>query len=260
MKRFHFIEIEDQNWCPANIRNGITDFLQYIVYTFHLYRPVSQRLFNSFIKSGSEKIIDLCSGGGGPWLSLTENLPKALKDQLVIYLTDLYPNTDAFNRLSHNQSAVIKYNPQPVSALDVPEELTGFRTLFSSFHHFKPYQAKEIIQDAVRKQQGIAIFESTQRHFLMIVYMLLVPVITLFITPFIRPFKWSRLFFTYILPAIPLAIMFDGIVSCFRTYTPEELSTMIDNIKGGNNYHWEIGLEKIGPLPVGVTYLIGYPK
>ena len=32
-------------------------------------------------------------------------------------------------------------------------------------------------------------------------------------TPFVRPFRWSRLLFTYVIPLIPLLVLFDGTVS-----------------------------------------------
>src|SRR5450759_4223616 len=36
-------------------------------------------------------------------------------------------------------------------------------------------------------------------------------------TPWIRPFRWSRLLWTYLIPIIPLVFLFDGVVSCHRT-------------------------------------------
>ena len=35
-------------------------------------------------------------------------------------------------------------------------------------------------------------------------------------TPFILPFRWSRLFWTYIVPALPLVLTFDVVVSLLR--------------------------------------------
>ncbi len=58
---------------------------------------------------------------------------------------------------------------------------------------------------------------------LSIVSMLFVPLGALLVTPFIRPFRWSRLVFTYVIPVLPLLIVFDGIVSCLRVYSPDEL-------------------------------------
>jgi len=150
--------------------------------------------------------------------------------------------------------------PLSVSAVNVPSSLIGFRTLFSSFHHFSPDQARSILADAVSKRQGIAIAESTQRHVLTLSYMLVTPVLVWMATPFYRNFSWRRVFWTYCLPIIPLVVLFDGLVSCMRTYTPDELQGLVAGIPENDAFDWDIGLIRIGILPVGVTYLIGVPK
>jgi hypothetical protein len=53
--------------------------------------------------------------------------------------------------------------------------------------------------------------------------------------------------------------MFDTIVSCFRTYSPEELRALIKDIEGGDAYYWDIGVETFERTKAGITYLIGYP-
>ncbi len=256
MRRWHLVELEDLHWLPASIRDGVTDFLEYAVIISNLYKPIAPRLERALEYLQCVQIIDLCSGGGGPWKNLLKEIKPLNEQQIVVYLSDLYPNTAAFNGLRGK----INFVTESVNATVVPVHLVGFRTLFSAFHHFRPEQAQNILQDAVIKHQGIAIFESTQRHVLLLLYMLFTPLLVLFATPFIHPFRWSRLFWTYLLPTIPLIVMFDGIVSCLRTYTISELTELTQSIVGGDNYVWEIGVEKLGILPVGVTYLIGYPK
>src|SRR5262245_54392038 len=113
--------------------------------------------------------------------------------------------------------------PQPVDATRVPDELPGFRTMFSAFHHFRPEQASAVLADAVRMRQGIGVFEGTQRRPLALLLMLLVPLAVLITTPFIRPFRWSRLLWTYLIPIVPIVALFDALVSCLRTYSIEEL-------------------------------------
>ena len=253
--RLHLFELEDQEWFPKSIREGITDFLQHAVVSADLYKPVANKLFDR-LKTEKE-VIDLCSGGGGPWSLLAE---KANRYDLKITLSDLYPNVASFESISKKSNGMIEFAPSSVSAMEVPGEYQGFRTLFSSFHHFKPDQGAKIIQNAIEDKKGIAIFESTQRHILLILYMLLTPVLVMLSMPFIRPFKWMNIFWTYVIPAIPLAVMFDGIVSCLRTYTPSELKEMVNGLEGHEAYEWEYGVETIGKLPVGVTYLIGSPK
>ena len=56
------------------------------------------------------------------------------------------------------------------------------------------------------------------------------------------------------LPLLPLIVLFDGIVSCLRTYSPDELVASLD----APSYTWEIGTESVRGAPVSLTYLIGY--
>jgi hypothetical protein len=116
-----------------------------------------------------------------------------------------------------------------------------------------------VLYDAVRNKQGIGIFEISQRHPLVILPMCFSPFFVILSTPFIKPFRWWRLFWTYVIPLIPFAFMFDTIVSCLRTYSPQELRALIDDIEGGETYYWDIGVKTVKNASAGITYLIGYP-
>lgn len=59
-------------------------------------------------------------------------------------------------------------------------------------------------------------------------------------TPFICPFRLSRLFWTYFIPVIPLVLLVDGVVSCLRTYNPQELREIIKKLNA-TEYDWEVG-------------------
>jgi hypothetical protein len=175
-----------------------------------------------------------------------------------VCLTDRFPNLEAFARAHATSNGKLEYRRDSIDATDVPSELTGFRTLFSSFHHFTPEQARAALGDAVRQRQGIAVFEGTHRSTLAILSMLLVPLLVLVCTPFTRPFRWSRLLLTYGVPVIPFLALFDGVVSCLRTYSPSELKTLLRDLPD-SSYHWEVGEVRRNRVSVPVTYLIGYP-
>jgi len=67
----------------------------------------------------------------------------------------------------------------------------------------------------------------------------------------------SRLVWTYLPPVLPIVGLFDGIVSCLRTYSPTELRELS---RGLDSYDWEIGEKRNGWSPLVVTYLVGVPK
>jgi hypothetical protein len=74
-----------------------------------------------------------------------------------------------------------------------------------------------------------------------------------------RPFRWSRLFWTYVIPIVPFVVLFDGVVSCLRTYRPRELREIIGKLTG-SEYEWKVG-EYLGMQnSMSITYLIGYPR
>ncbi|MHA7832094.1 MAG: hypothetical protein ACX93O_13440 [Flagellimonas sp.] len=256
MKRLHLFEFEDQRWLPDFLRNYMTDFLQFISNKAKIYKPIVPIIEKGLILSGTNKIIDLGSGGGGGIVWLNQELIKNTKD-LKIVLTDLYPNLSAFKH-TQSQADNFEYMEEPVDARNVPSELRGLRTQFLSFHHFKPNDAKQILQNAINSGNSIAIFESQERSFASIFAMLLSPLSVLLTTPFIKPFKLGRLLFTYIIPIVPILVLWDGIVSSLRTYSVKEMKELVNSLKDSKTYNWEINKVKNGVNVI--LYLLGTKK
>jgi hypothetical protein len=266
MRRVQFIELHEQPWFPSSLRADVTDALQFGFNLLHAYEPIAPLLQSVIDSTGNrtntgQSIVDMCSGGGGPWLHLAGQLRcrDARGDSacLQVWLTDKYPNLDAFRSVSASSDHHITFYPEPVDAMKVPGALKGLRTMFTSFHHFPPEDARAILQNAVDAGESIGIFEATKRAPLTIGF-IFAGILLLFLhTPRIRPFRWSRLLWTYLIPVIPLVLLFDGVVSCLRTYRPQELREMVEKLTSCQ-YQWEIGELATGKMPV--TYLIGYPK
>jgi len=258
-KRLPLGEIHDQPWCPKVIRNGVTDFFQYYGNNWEQYTPLLPTLCHVLRKVEAERVIDLCSGGGGPWQTLSEAVSHDFGRAFRIVLTDRYPNLAAFRLASLLSGGIIEFREEPLDARLLPKELSGFRTLFSSFHHFDTAQAKCVLQDAVDSGQGIGIFEMTNRSSVALLAMLVVPFIVLMHTPKIRPFCWARLLLTYLLPIIPFIVMVDSIISCLRSYTTNELVALTGSLTG-TPYDWEIRELESPKSPFPITYAIGCPK
>jgi len=255
MRRIQFIEFHDQPWFPSSIRDDITDALQFGLSFLKAYAPIAPLLHGPLDSASSRSIVDMCSGGGGPWLYLSRKLGGAAQ-AIHVCLTDKYPNLRAFQNFSGASENRITFCPDPVDAMNVPGELTGFRTMFTSFHHFSPKQARAILQNAVDDGQNIGIFEMTRRAPLTLGLMFPWALMPLFFTPWIRPFRWSRLLRTYVIPIVPFVFLFDGIVSCLRTYRPEELREMVEKLTE-NGYRWQIGEQSGTAAEMPITYLIG---
>jgi hypothetical protein len=258
MRRLQWFEIHDQPWFPDSLRDLVTDTLQFLWNFFGFYEPIIPRLRNALQEARTHQILDLCSGGGGPWLRLVRDFESKERLPVNVCLTDKFPNPKAFERARDTSHTRVVFRAAPVDATCVPRDLQGFRTIFSSFHHFPPEGARAILQDAVERQQGVGVFELPKRDWLTILLVSFIPVMAFALVPFMRPFRWSRLLWTYLIPVVPFVLWFDGVISCLRAYTPEELRELTHGL-GRDEYHWEAGEESNRRLPVPITYLIGYP-
>jgi hypothetical protein len=175
---------------------------------------------------------------------------------VTVCLSDHNPDIVAFERARRLSRDAIMYSAEPVDATQVPARLPGFRTMFSAFHHLNPGQARAALADAATQGEGIAVFESGQRSILMLLAVLPVPVRLLFAVPFIRPFRWSTLLWTYLFPVLPIVLLIDSIVSMLRMYNTEELRSLTTGLDG---YRWSSGTVRAKPIPFPVSYLIGVP-
>ena len=241
--RLHLVELHDLAWCPASLRDALTDFLAFALNLSGTYDPAGPLLRRAVARTRARRIVDLCSGAGGPWINLANDVG------VPVVLTDLYPHRGG--------AAGLPFHPDPVDARAVPEALDGFRTLFTSFHHFRPAEARAILADAVKRRQGIAVFEAARRRPLDMGLVALTWLGVLAAGPFLRPFRLSRFLWTYLPPLLPLVGTFDGLVSCLRCYSPVELRALV---RGLDSFEWDIGDARGSHSPLRMTYLIGVPR
>jgi hypothetical protein len=255
--RMEFIELHEQSWFPESLRKAVTSALQFGLNQLKIYSCVIPVLRRVLALTRTNQIIDMCSGAGGPWIQLRAALDKS-GIPVKVCLTDKYPNLEAFAWVASFSQHKITFYSHSVDATKMSSEIKGFRTIFTSFHHFSAELARGILQNAVDAGAGIGIFEASARTRYSIVLMFLWTISQLLFAPFIRPFCWSRLFWTYVIPLVPLVLLFDGVVSCLRTYSPAELMEMASST-AGRPYRWEAGTVHAGPLRVPITFLVGYP-
>lgn len=250
MKRLHLFEFEDLSWFPSLFRKHITALLTHQILKFGVYDPVIPKLVSLAEKTKSEGIVDLCSGDGGAVLGLDQILNKKRKKKILITLTDKFPNKGIFEKLKGLGN--IQPIFFPVDATDVPGSLKGIRTLFTAFHHFKPNEAQKILESAMRQGESISIFEITKRNYGAFLTLLIAPLACLYFTLFTRPLTFSKIFWTYCIPVLPIIYTWDALTVAKL----KEMSALADP---HGKYVWESG-ELKSKFHVELTYLIGYQK
>ena len=254
LKRIHLFELEDQPWFPRIIRDLTTDYLHFMQTALKLEGALLPLVERALRESGTNRIVDLCSGGSGPVPLLVERL-AGQGMPITATLTDLYPNVAAFEAIAAASHQRVTFVAEPVDARAVPARLPGLRTIFNGFHHFTPADARAVLHAAAEAGQPISIFELSERSGLNLLGVLFVPLFVWLTTPFMHPFRWRRMLWTYLVPLVPLTCLWDGVVSQLRAYTVAELRALTE---GSGPMRWNAGQI---PLTRGgrLTYLVGVP-
>jgi len=261
--RLHLFELEDLPWWPASWRDAGTSYLRWVVQISGHANTLLPSIRHALDRSGELSILDLCSGDGGPIRVVAQELADASAASggppVAVLLTDLDPNRQAMAEVEHESGGTIRYHPEPVDATRVPSDLPGLRCLFNSFHHLTPALAIQVLQDTVRNGKSIGVFEIVSREIFPMLGILTAPLLFACSLPFRRP-RWSWLFWTFVVPVLPAFILWDGLVSCLRVYTPTELRRLIEQVSGHETYTWEISRVRLGAAPMYATVLVGTPK
>lgn len=253
--RIRLFEFEDQPWFPDMLRRSMTDYLRVLFDHLNMYAPVAPLLARNMKDRGDETLLDLCSGSGGPLGRLCRSQEL---QHIRILLSDKFPNIAAYKELQKTSGDRINYVPYPVDAMHVPVKIQGFRSIFSGFHHFDEASAKNVLKETVHARAGIAIFDGGDKNiFILLGIVIFHPILFILFTPFIRPFRWSRLIFTYLLPLIPLCTVWDGLVSILHLYSPGEMLALARD--AAPDYMWQAGKLR-NRWGMRIAYLIGKPS
>ena len=258
MNRRRFKEMHDYDWFPGVWRRGMTDFLSCFATCFFQYEPVFPLIAGMMRKGGLCKLRDFCSGGSGYVLSLFRHL-RENGVACGIELTDKYPDLNAFERIARRSGGAVSYTAASVDALNPLSSGPELRLMFSAMHHFPPDELESLIRRARKDNCAIGLFDYCCHDPVRAVPLLILLVPHIFIImPFAGPFSWGKMFWTYIIPAIPLALLTDAVISRWNGYSPEELKAIIDKFPD-DAYKLEYG-SKPNLFGSGkVVYLTGCP-
>lgn len=257
--RLNLPELEDQPWLPDVIRRGMLDALRFGIEITRIYAPTVPLLAAALRRTGAAQVVDLCSGSGGGLPQVQRGLSETMGREVRVVLTDLYPNLPAYQLLARESGGSIGFWPEAVNATAVPVTLAGFRTVYSAFHHFTPEQGCQLLRNAVASGEGIAVFEGAGKHWWEVVALWAWLPLLWVVTPFLKPFCWSRLLWTYGLPLIPLGTIWDGTASILRLYSVARLRQLAAQADPEKQYDWQCDTVSAG-FGRSVTYLIGTPQ
>jgi hypothetical protein len=243
----HLFELEDLPGFPAVLRRQQVEFIGWLVHRFGIYASAVPLLQEALSRSGAAQVTDLGSGSGGPihYLASRPGL-----EHVRILLTDRYPTPTAITLRN------VDWHPLPVDALEPNAPGHGLLTLFNAFHHFTPVQQVQLVQ--LHAPRGLLVFEVLQPTVLSFLKILTTTTIgQLLLAPFVRPFRWERLLFTYILPINLVTIPWDGLVSVLRSDHPE---TLVERLRPSVPQGHILEGGTVGPWWAPVTWISCLPE
>lgn len=213
-------ELEDHKWFSPLLRNFQTEFIGFVVVRLHVYDAFIERLKRQAVPSCP--MIDLCSGSGEPAITVFRKSKRFSR----LLLTDKFPG-----RLAVNDKR-ITYQQQPADALGMHFEPRTTYTMFNALHHFSDEDKLWLVKKIQAANANAVFVEILEPGFFCFLKVLLTSTIgCLLFTPFIKPFSFARLFFTYIIPLNILTITFDGIVSVFKSRSVNDYKKLFANEK-----------------------------
>jgi hypothetical protein len=254
--RLQLFEFTDLPGLPRPLRRWLGDYLRGVLTLSRLFEPAAPRIAALLRSAGTDRVVDLCSGAGGPWPALAPRIEEALGSPVHVVLTDLHPDASTWRWLALAASRGVEGHPGPVPADHVPVSLAGVRTVFDGLHHLPPGAARAVLADASLRGVPFLAGEAVERSALGLLGVLLSPLLVWLVTPLLRPLSPARIAFTYLLPIVPLLVLWDGVVSVLRCYRPEELLALSRDLPG--SLDWRV--ERARPHGPAATFLVGTPR
>lgn len=228
MRRLHLFEFCDQPWFGGVFREGFMDCLNQFNRVFRFYEGAARAFHNWSAQRGMLPVLDLASGGGDHIEML---LRGALRENITlpqIVLSDLYPQTNHFRSLvARWGEKKVKFLGRPISALDTKDTEFRMRSCFSAFHHFDREQARLLIKDSLRNGDGLFIAECLHSGWLAAILIILGIIPSMCAPFFSERISFSKVFFSTVLPIVPLIVVFDGLVSMLRLYSVPEIWELV---------------------------------
>lgn len=241
-RRLHLFEFNDSHWAPESLRDTVVEALSRSLRWGGITRELVPAIEAFLDESGSEELLDMCAGAGGPALAMYEVMSERSATPIRIVMSDLFPRPEAWAELKRVTGGHIDYVAEPADATALPPAVSRGRArlVLNAFHHFPPELGREILADAVRCRAPVMIseaFERTLKGFLPIVP---VGLLALAATPWASPKQRAqKALWIYGTPIAALVSAWDGFVSTMRVYSEQELRDMAEPLS--DSYRWTYG-------------------
>jgi hypothetical protein len=259
LPRLQLVELNDHERTPAVLRDTIIETLSRALRWGRMLHGLVAPLREFLAAAGTDEVLDVCAGAGGPARVLAAELAAAGHAPRFL-LTDLFPRVHEWEDARRAHPGVIDFVAEPVDATAIPADVAGGRArmVVNAFHHFPPALAQAILDDAIAGSRGLFISEAFDRNPLRFLPFAPAALAALAAEPLLaRKDRLAKALLAWASPIALTAGIFDGLVSTMRIYEPRDLARMV--ARHGDRFRWQHGHYRF-PLGGRGFYFWGVPR
>lgn len=254
-------EFNDSPKCPNFIRESILEVLGKSIRDAGVYDALAPHFSRFCEDAGACEILEFGAGSGESTAVFLDAILADTGKPPHIYISDLYPMVEVMAQTCGrypNQLTPIK---ESVDLCNPPTEpLHDMRMVLSAFHHFDNDMARDFLRDS--QEKGVAVFiaepfiNSLKAFFPLFLYGFTSLVRNGIFSPKKRLLKFV---FTFLIPLIPMCLLWDGLISMIRMYDEDEFQKIVDSMPQlEQSYEWQY-LEVPVSLGGTASVFIGRP-
>ena len=226
MKRRHVPQFTNQTWFPKLLKTCIFEFMTWFVGKVKAAQPFMPVIERGLKQTTNQQIINIDSQLGAGFETVQPFLDETVSTKNILFKN--------FNTSEK-----------------------GLYLSVNAFHQLRPNEAKDLLTKIAKSGNPIAIVEGNNDSLWQVVGMtIFVPLTVLLTAPFVKPFRFGRIIFTYLIPILPIVTLIDGFLALFKLYAPVDLDELTASIDV-ENYNWESGKMDNG-RGGKIMYLLGW--
>jgi hypothetical protein len=218
-------EFMDQAWIPGSLHATLREVLEFHlrVTLFYYYRWAADEALKKARRIGAQRVLEMGAGSAG----FSQTLASRIRDEhdhIQVEISDLRPNVEQYRILEQSFRGILHARTEPLDFLTTASGSEKNVTVLSAAFHHVPFGARQQILQSMATRE-VMIFESVTRNARSILGCAIgfLPAV---LTPLFffgnRSGRWRRFFWCWLIPAAPLMVAWDGVVSCLRCWTEEE--------------------------------------
>jgi hypothetical protein len=228
MKRKQVFQFSAQSWYPQFLKRDMYEFMSWFVGKVNAAKPFLPVISEGLAHAPAQRIINIDSRIGAGFETVKDLISE--KPEML-------------------NLPIQKFNTSN----------SGLYLFVNSFHKLKPDAARSYLQEIAKSRNAVVVVEGNNDSLWQVVGMtVFVPLAVILSGPFVKPFRVTRLIFTYLIPILPVVTMLDGFLALFKLYNPKDLNELVSTI-AEKNYSWKSAKADNG-RGGKIMYLIGWPE